>query len=172
MDKTENREPAALTNTRRGTEPIDRAGSRLPAVLLFGALVAPLVLPFFGVLVSLATLALAPTFGPRVWPGITRRAATGYAWLALIAFWVLPIFSFVGVGDLASGWFVIPLCGPANAAAWLIPAGAAFLVYASGCIASVRRLRPIWWVAGAALSMVSYEAAWAQLAASGDTWVC
>ena len=138
---------------RPTTVTVDGARRWLPAVFLFGALVAPLVLPFFGVLASLATLAIAPLFGPRIWPGATGRAATGYTILALIAFWVLPILSFVGVGDLASGWFVIPLCGPANAAAWLIPTGAAFLIYSIGCIVSVRRGLPVAWVAAAAIAM-------------------
>ena len=141
-------------------------------VFLFGALVAPLVFPFFGVLVSFLTLAIAPAYGPRLWPGITRREATGYTMLALIAFWVLPILSFFGVGDLASGWFVIPLCGPANAAAWLGPAGAALAVYAAGCVVSARRARPIVWVAAAGLAMVVYESVWGLLARSGDTVIC
>ena len=156
--------------TGTGTE--IRARRWFKAVILFAALVAPLVVPFFGVVASLATLALAPAFGPGVWPGITRRAATGYAWLALIAFWTVPVLSFIGVGDLASGWFVIPLCGPANAVAWLVPAGAALAVYAAGCVLSARSARPILWVAAAGLAMVAYEIAWAVLATSGDAFVC
>ena len=155
--------------TQPTTVTVDGARRWLPAVFLFGALVAPLVLPFFGVLISLLTFVLAPALGPAVWPGVTRSRSTGYAALALIAFWVLPILSFAGVGGLSSGWFVIPLCGPASTVAWLIPTGAAFLIYSIGCIASVRRVGPSWWVASAALAMVAYEAV---LAASGDMWVC
>jgi hypothetical protein len=139
------------------------------AGLLFGALVAPLIVPFFGVLASISTLLLAPALGPGVWPGITRRRATGYTFLALMTFWVLPILSFNGVGDLSSGWFIIPLCGPASTVAWLVPTGAALLVYAIGCVVSVRRALPVAWVAAAALAMVAYEVL---LAASGDMWVC
>jgi hypothetical protein len=143
----------------------------LAALFLFAPLVVPLVLPFFGVLISLLTLALAPSLGPRVWPGTARTKASGYALLALIAFWALPIASFGGL-DLASGWFILPLCAPAGAVAWFGTAGAALVVYAAGSIASVRLVRPIAWVAGTALAMVAYEAAWAVLEASGDRWVC
>lgn len=169
MDRPEN--PEAPPASRRGPEPHGPAGSWLPAVLLFGALVAPLVLPFFGVLISLLTLALAPALGPRVWPGMARGRTSLYAGLALIAFWALPILSFAGVG-LASGWFIIPLCGPANAVSWLVPAGAALAVYAAGCVVSVKRVRPLGWAVAAGLAMVMYEVVWALLATTGDAFTC
>ena len=146
---------------------------RLPrvasAAVLFGAVVAPLIVPLFGVLASISTLVLAPALGPGVWPGTSRGRATAYAGLTLIAFWTLPVLSFNGVGNLTSGWFIIPLCGPASTVAWLVPTGAALLAYAIGCVVSVRRGIPAAWVAAAALAMVTYEVV---LAASGDMWVC
>ena len=155
-----------------GTATIVRGRSWISAALLFAVLVAPVFLPFFGVLVSLWTLVFAPMVGPRVWPGTTRGTATLYATLALISFWIIPILSFSGVGALASGWFILPLCGPANAAAWLVPAGTAAVVYAAACVVSFRRSLPIAWVAGAGLAMVAYEVAWALMATSGDAWIC
>jgi hypothetical protein len=166
----------AMSNAERRTA-IDetqtkaRPRSRPAALFLFAPLVVPLVLPLLGVLISPLSLALAPSLGPRVWPSITRSKATGYAGLALVAFWALPISSFAGIG-LASGWFILPLCGPANAVAWFVPAGAALVVYTAGCVTSVRLVRPIVWVVGTALAMVAYEAAWAVLEASGDAWIC
>ncbi len=153
------------------TEIEARPRSRLAALFLFAPLVVPLVLPFFGVLISPLTLVLAPSLAPRVWPSITRSKAIGYAGLALIAFWALPISSFAGLG-LASGWFILPLCGPADAVGLFVPAGTALVVYAAGCVTSVRLVRPIVWVAAAALAMVAYETAWAVLEASGDAWIC
>lgn len=143
----------------------------LAAATLFLLLVAPLVLPLVGVLVSLLTLVAAPSLGPRIWRGVDRLGAGIYALLALLAFWVLPVASFSGAG-LESGWFILPLCAPADALGWLVPTGAALTVYAGGCVASIRLARPILWAVGAGAGMVAYEIAFAALRGSGHGFVC
>src|SRR5262245_20415652 len=83
-----------------------------PALMLFGALVAPMAAPFIGVLPSLAVLVLGPSIGPKIWPGRSRWLVLTSTFLAFGAFWLGPYLSMTGVAPLRSGWFVIPLCGP------------------------------------------------------------
>jgi hypothetical protein len=154
--------------------PAERAAlpSRAAALILFGSLVAPLVVPGLGVLASLAVLGLGPALGSRVWPGRSRWTVIVSTVLAFGAFWLGPFLSVTALAPLRSAWLAIPLCGPESAVGWLVPAVAALLPYAAGCVLSVRRGRPILWPVATAAAAVVYELTLIAFEASGADWIC
>jgi hypothetical protein len=152
----------------RPTEPRRRwlAGS-----LLFGPLIAPVVVPFFGALASLVTFGVAPIQGPTVWPGASRRTCSRAALVAFLAFWAIPAFSIAGLVGSFTEFFLIPLCAP-DGMGYLVPGAVALSLYIAGCYASARLGRPWLWPVASFSCVIAWALMQRVVVAAGHEWVC
>lgn len=130
-------------------------------------------LPFFGVLLSLALPFLTHATRRHLWPQASAGMSmmwSGAAWVGLWFPGVMSIFGPfpAGVGA-ATGWLLIPLCGPVGTAAMVWPAAAAVGVSVVGLLGS-RMMRSGWlWVGALWLAPWAYDAV---LTAIGPAWIC
>lgn len=132
-----------------------------------------MLIPFLGVVLSLATFAIGPALAPRVWPQLSPRAARWLTALAVAAFLVPIALSLTGIPLLrGSAWLLIPLCGPADVVGWVAPPGIAILVYTVGCVLAISIDRPWIWPVAAFVSVTAYDAAMQVLDANGYRFVC
>lgn len=168
---------AKLIPPRPETTPRILSGRLKAAASLFIPLGLGLAIPFLGLGVSFISLFLAGTYGPRVWPGVSRRRARLAGVAAFVALWVPMFFGAFGPIGLPGGWDVyanhlIPLCEPAGFVGMWVPTIVGLVAYGLGCVASAGWRRPMLWPVGSLAGVLAMGATWSVIAGMGGSWVC
>jgi hypothetical protein len=131
------------------------------ALVVFGSIGLTFALPFVGPLLAAGAWIISAAWGRRVWPRTsgTARIAAGVA--AALVVW-LPLFIAATPAQplvpTAYMWLMLPLCGPATLAGWVIPSAGALALYGAGSLASVALGRVWLWPAAALAAIWAYEA--------------
>ncbi len=119
-------------------------------------------IPFFGPMASLLLIWLTHEARRLLWPSATERQSIAASVLAWVGLW-LPglLYTFTPLHheadiSFSTSWLIIPLCGPDNVNALVLPAAAATAVCLLGLASA--RCRPWPWV------LAAWLAPWAHLA--------
>jgi hypothetical protein len=138
----------------------DRGTARTPmalwtacALLVLSVAVA-YGIPFLGFWLSpLMILLIAIYLRGVLWPTATRSDAVRAGVLAVIGLWLPAVLT-----EASTRWLIMPLCGPMELVALVLPAATAVLVVAAGVTLSAVQRTPWFWV------VAMWLAPWAHMA--------
>lgn len=137
------------------------------------------VVPFFGVVISLALPFATHAARHQLWRKASTAASLGWSWIAWAGLWWPGLLSIFAPFDGSEGegggmvvstiWLVIPLCAPAGLAAVLLPAVAVAAISLTGLLGATATERVWAWVAALWLAPWVHHAVFSLV---GPEYIC